>query len=389
MKILVVQNPKSATEFENYFFNVFPIAEVRILTSKNTIRCFNNMSDNCSVCYGPEYESTKFDEFLFNQTTLFRPDIIFSNSEVDVLRASVARDLIGIKGQTVKEATAFRDKVAMKKLFSRMSLAAPRFSEVSCLSDIISFLNQNRKIVLKPRMGSGSQGVFVLDDIQKAVSLLRGNSELLSEVSHGQYMVEEFVVGDVYHVDVIVSQNQMVLFSPSKYFHPPHTFNEFNVGSYMLDETCPDYLALQALLTSSLPKAQLCDGIYHFEFFKSPSSTRFIAGEVGSRIGGGLIKDSISASFGVNPLKMLIDVLTGQPVEWVQRTSLSGWLLNTAMTKDWQDVKYDTAALNVTSLKTHRFDAQPSASSVTCEQKLLFSYERTQTLQSAIEEFLC
>jgi len=388
MKILILQNPKSASPFESFFRSISEDCSILILTSNNSTRNFDKKDDNFRISYGPEYDSEDFDTFFYEQAIKFKPDLIFSNSESDTLRTAIARDLLGISGQHVSEAIMFRDKIAMKKLFSNMLIPVPKYSKICCASDIKTFARDHDKIVLKPRMGSGSQGVYIIENTDEVDRILTANSRLVTDIANNRYMAEEFIKGSVYHIDVVIQNNKRILFSPSKYFNPPYTYYKFSSGSHMLHAESDDYKLIDKIFLDGIPKAHLSDGIYHFELFKSMENGMFVAGEVGSRIGGGLIKDSLISSFDVNPIELLINVEMGKKIDVITRKRMSGWLLNTTMKNDWRIYKDQEQYFNILSFKEVD-NSNQAPSSVTCGQKMHFTYNNEELFFKGINKYLC
>ncbi|MEU7723860.1 hypothetical protein AB0B78_01135 [Streptomyces sp. NPDC040724] len=90
---------------------------------------------------------------------------IASLNEVDVLRAAAARQLLGLPGQDIAGAVAFRDKYVMKSLVSAAGVPVAPMRRVPCAPrGAIAAGRLRYPLVVKPIAGGGSVGVQVLTD---------------------------------------------------------------------------------------------------------------------------------------------------------------------------------------------------------------------------------
>ncbi|MCC3769741.1 acetyl-CoA carboxylase biotin carboxylase subunit family protein, partial [Streptomyces sp. UNOC14_S4] len=64
---------------------------------------------------------------------------LVSLAERDVVRAARVRRLLGLPGQSVESALAFRDKYLMKTLVAEAGLRVPRFRKVDRAEDVLDF----------------------------------------------------------------------------------------------------------------------------------------------------------------------------------------------------------------------------------------------------------
>jgi len=285
-----------------------------------------------------------------------------------------------------RQAELFIDKVQMKQLFDDLNFSYPNYSEVNSVQCALSFVKYKGKSVLKPRAGSGSRNIYVFSTVDEFENQLSTDSQLSIKIESGEYFIEVFQQGDVYHVDVIISNSNVVLFSPSKYFSPPHKFLENNVGSYMLSELSEVYKSLEAQVNRAEESKILPDGVYHFEFFKDPVNNQMIAGEVAFRIGGGLIRSSIEQAFGINPIKLLIDGMFSFKTSRIHRQKVMGFLLNTTNKSDWAPIiQNGFKDLNVSSFINGGYSNKKANDSVSCQQKILFSFSSEDPLITDVQ----
>ncbi|MBH0243335.1 ATP-grasp domain-containing protein, partial [Streptomyces cavourensis] len=143
---------------------------------------------------------------------------VVSTSESDVLRAARLRARLGLPGQDVASATAYRDKVVMKECAQAAGVRVPAFAAVDSPQDLLDFVDTNGlPVVVKPRAGAGAEGVAFLRepaDITDFFARERG-----SEVPYlpGQWMVESLAHGDFHHVDGIMQDGRVVHSWPARY----------------------------------------------------------------------------------------------------------------------------------------------------------------------------
>lgn len=165
------------------------------------------------------------------------------------------------------------------------------------------------------------------------MSALATKPEFIQNVHSNQYYLEEYCSGSVYHVDVVYINADSILISPSRYLVPPLDFEKQNTGSVMLDEDDADYSKLLRLTKQLIRsfKDQTIPNVMHIEFYKNETGD-FIFGEMAARRGGGLIKQELTAAYGMDQSKAnfllelgLVDADTN-----ITRLSQYGILLETA-----------------------------------------------------------
>jgi biotin carboxylase len=115
------------------------------------------------------------------------------------------------------------------------------------------------------------------------------------------YLLEQFVAGDVYHVDSIVSEREVVVAIPSKYGRPPfdvsHSGGVFTTR--VLDSTSTDARALVAINERVLQALGLVRGVSHTEYIRGADG-RFVFLETSARVGGAHIAELVEAAAGFN-----------------------------------------------------------------------------------------
>jgi hypothetical protein len=150
-------------------------------------------------------------------------------------------------------------------------------------------------------------------------------------LDRGDLIIEKFLPGDVYHADVLVESDRVLFLSVSRYVHKPYRFNKENYGSVMLDDSPKRYEISEvvAKFVRSLPRGHEVH-VLHFEFIDD-AENRATCGEVAARVGGGLIKQSIRYSFGIDMSQEFCRLELGlrAKIDSPNTRSLTGWLVRT------------------------------------------------------------
>jgi hypothetical protein len=254
-------------------------------------------------------------------------------SELDILRAGRLRSRLKIAGQSYDNARIFRDKLLMKNHLAGHGIALPAYHGVESLADVQDFIDlHGYPVVVKPRLGAGSMRVAVLksrEDLQ-AFAL---TPHVLDLIEQPTLMVEEFVPGDMLHIDGVQIDGELRLMLAFRYVNGCLAFREQKfLGSVMLDqagELAQRATALARRVIKSMPLPR--HSSFHLELFLTPSQ-QLVFGEIASRTGGALVPEAIEAATGVNLDRVVALAQSGQQLgdllDAAQRaTSVTGWAL--------------------------------------------------------------
>jgi biotin carboxylase len=335
MRVLVLQQPSSVAPFESWLREASGGVEVRIVTGKGTARADDSVAPGVVREVLGDYRADTTTRRIFEICAEWRPDVVFSNAEADVLRAAEARTLFGIPGMKSSSAVLFRDKVLMKRLFAGLSVEPVAYRVPTSAVDVLSACAELGPVVLKPRDGAGAVGVEVFRSPDEAGRRLAAKPELLDLLHRSRLILEVFTEGDVYHVDILVRDGKPILVSPSRYLIQPHRYAERNLASAMTDENAEDHKILTAYaeeLTAAIaPEHQ--PHIMHLEVYRTPDGT-FRAGEIACRGGGALIKESMLHTYGVDQARASCLLHAGLLPDATYRRRVgpqSGWALETGI----------------------------------------------------------
>lgn len=240
-----------------------------------------------------------------------RPRAILALAEIDVSRAAVLRGELNLPGLGTVAATVYRDKVPMKAFARAAGIRVPDFAPVASVSEIANFMAAHPgRVVAKPRGGSGSTGVYVLDAEDQA-------ADLADVVSTEPYEVEEFVDGVLHHVDAFRVDGEPVAAVASYYTGQGclEHWTDAPFGSRTLDRADPlsDRLVQETWrLVDAMPSPPtVC---VHAEFFVTTDGDIVLC-EVAARIGGGPIPRMLRQVLGIDPRELWSRVECGLPTD--------------------------------------------------------------------------
>jgi biotin carboxylase len=224
-------------------------------------------------------------------------DRIVPLDDYDVETAAVLREHLRIPGMGDTTARHFRDKLAMRVKAKDHQILVPEFVHILNHDRIRDYLERvPPPWVLKPRSEASAIG------IKKAVNpdeIWR----LLEELGDRQsfYLLEQFIAGDIYHIDSIVSEREVVFAVPHKYGKPP--MDVAHGGGIFTTRRIPaqsvDAQALELLNRELIATLGLVRGVTHTEFIKGEDG-RFYFLETASRVGGANIAEVVEAATGIN-----------------------------------------------------------------------------------------
>lgn len=226
--------------------------------------------------------------------------------EYDIVRAAQLQRLLGLPGQSVESAIAFRDKSVMKRHVSTAGIPVADFAAATSPLDVIEFVERvGFPVVAKPFAGWASAGTVVLRDRAQMEAILSRESEIRG-------LVEAFVPGPMYHVDGFVHRGQAVFMSTFRYVNDMLAFHEGEHSlSVQLDEGNPLARRLEDFTRAVLAAMPALEAApFHLEVFHTPDD-RIVFNEIASRTGGSLICDVIARSHGVHLAKVWIEFQLG------------------------------------------------------------------------------
>ncbi len=225
-------------------------------------------------------------------------DRIVALDEFDMETAAVLREHLRIPGMGLTTTRYFRDKLAMRMRALDRGVRVPDFVPVVNHEDIQSYLDHvPGPWVLKPRQEASAIGIKKLHSGHELWPILE---QLGDQQSH--YLLEKFVPGDVYHVDSVVSENEVVFSNVSKYGKPPMNVAQGGgiFTTYTVERGSEDDSALRTMNRDLIAALGLLRGVSHAEFIRAHADCKYYFLECAARVGGAYINEMVEAATGIN-----------------------------------------------------------------------------------------
>lgn len=227
-----------------------------------------------------------------------RYDRVIALDEFDLDAAAQIREHTRIPGMGVTATAYYRDKLAMRTGASESGFLVPEFCRVLNYDELREYMAAvPAPWLLKPRSEASALGIR---KIQNPDELWRTLEEL--DDLQTNYLLEQFVPGDIFHVDSIVSEHKVVFSVVHQYGRPPmqvmHEGGVFTTRT--VDRTSNDWRELTELNARLAPDLGMMRGVTHAEYIRAEVDGRFYFLEIAARVGGAFIADLVETATGVN-----------------------------------------------------------------------------------------
>lgn len=228
-----------------------------------------------------------------------RIDRIIPLDEFDLEAAAHLREHMRLPGLNESTTRFVRDKLAMRVQAARANVAVPPFSAVFNYDDLRNFMREvPGPWLLKPRTNASAIGIRT---IHLAEDLWPVLDQLGDQQSH--YLLEKFIPGDVFHVEAVSWQGDLLFSAQFQYGRPPmetmHQGGVFTTRSLPRDSS--DAKALATIHERLLAALGLQSAVTHSEFIRSAKGGEFFFLETAARVGGAYIADTVELATGLNP----------------------------------------------------------------------------------------
>jgi biotin carboxylase len=242
----------------------------------------------------------KMEDLILGASHLARKvtvDRIVPLDDFDLEKASALREHLRVPGMGETTMRHFRDKLAMRVKAQDDGLPVPAFVHVLNEERMREFC---RRVpppwFLKPRHQAGAIGIRKIED---EAQMWEVTESLGDERSY--FLLEEYVAGDVCHVDSIVYERQLLAAIPSRYGTPP--FDVSHGGGVfttrLMERGSSEATAVLDLNERVLTSLGLVRGVSHSEYIRGRDG-RLVFLETSARVGGAHIADLIEAATGIN-----------------------------------------------------------------------------------------
>ncbi len=226
-----------------------------------------------------------------------RIDRVVALDDFDVETAALIREHLRIAGMGETTARYFRDKLAMRFKAEGAGITVPDFVSLFNDAAVESFIARVAPPwFVKPRSQAAALGIRKAASRDELWAIL----ETLGD-ERSFYLLEQFVEGDIHHVDSVVFDRQVVFAAVHRYGSPPWTVA--HQGGVFTTQTVPagtvDAAALTRLNAAILGALGLARGVAHTEFIHGGDGRWYFL-ETSARVGGAFIVDVVEAATGIN-----------------------------------------------------------------------------------------
>jgi len=228
-------------------------------------------------------------------------DRIVALDDFDVEKAAFLREEFRIPGMGQTTARYFRDKLAMRMKAQEAGVPVPSFSALFNNDDINRYTeNVMPPWILKPRAEASAVGLKKIMNKEELWTAIDALGE-----QRPNYLIEQFLPGDVYHVDSITYKGEFAFCQVSKYLNTP--FEVAHGGGVFRSQTVPYHgiedEALNKLTQEVMSAFGMQFSASHTEFIRSHANGKFYFLETSSRVGGAHLAEMVAFASGINPWK--------------------------------------------------------------------------------------
>ena len=260
-----------------------------------------------------DWPRESLDEVYFMPDLTKRPDIVYGVSylarshditqiialdDYDVETAAHLRDHMRLPGMGESLARHFRDKLAMRTQARAEGISVPEFTGVFSYDRLREFMARvPPPWLLKPRSEASSMGIKKLNSSEELWPLL---DQLGDQQSF--FVLEQFVPGEVFHVDGLVNDGEVLFMAANQYGRPPMSvYHEGGIFvTRSLDRASADAQALFTLNRQVQSALGMRRGATHTEYIRAHADGRFYFLETAARVGGANIAEAVEYATGIN-----------------------------------------------------------------------------------------
>jgi hypothetical protein len=225
-------------------------------------------------------------------------DQIIALDEYDVENVATLREHLRLPGMGQSQTRFFRDKLSMRMRAAEHGLPVPPFTGIFNYDSIRDYMNRvSPPWVMKPRTQASSMGIKKINNSEE---VWRAFDQAGDEQSN--FLLEQYVPGEVFHVDSVIYRGKILFTSFQQYGRPP--MNVYHEGGVFTTKTLspasPEALALKDLNARVIEGLGMEGGVTHAEYIKGKADGQFYFLEIATRVGGAHIADMVEFATGVN-----------------------------------------------------------------------------------------
>ena len=306
-------------------------------------------------------------------------DQIVPLDDFEVETAAILREHLRLPGMNISLAKNFRDKLAMRTTARNAGVCVPKFTGVFHYDRLREFVARvPPPWLLKPRAEASAMGIKKLTHANELWPLL---NSLGDRQSH--YVLEQFVPGDVFHVDGLVWEGELLFAAPHQYGRPP--MEVYHGGGVFftrtMDWNAPETNELLDFNRGLLKALGAVRGATHAEYIRAHADGKIYFLECAARVGGANIAEAVEFATGINLwaewAKMEIAFLRGEAYHLPETRRDYAAVLNCLARQEWPDLSaYDDAEVVWRLKKNYHAGLILTTPDADRLQSLLTSYSR-------------
>lgn len=233
-----------------------------------------------------------------------KPTHIVALEEGDVITAGRLREHFGLKGMFSSQARLFRDKHSMRCQAKQHRIRQAKFVHALNYQEVGEFMERiSPPWVLKPRADASAIGIKKItesEQVWRSIDKLNENKTLSERAD--AYVLEQFIEGDVYHVDSLVVGGKVAVACANRYGSAPLEIAVHGgvSTSFTIDYDSAEHKELLNANEKILRAFGFEKGVTHAEFIKSRTDGEFYFLEIGARVGGAYTAEAFEAASGLN-----------------------------------------------------------------------------------------
>lgn len=229
---------------------------------------------------------------------------VISGAEYSIYAAGFLKSIINKNCNYIDIATKSRNKKSMKNIFKKNGIKYAQEFGVFEKNQILEHSEKfNYPLILKPLSGTGSFNTYIINDYEQLRNYVE-NLKMHPAIESEKFILEEYINGDEFHVDIIWSDGEIEFISIAKYYVPRLKAKEeehrHKNGSYTIDRKVNEllYSIVSAQHIAINKTIGFQSGVTHSEFFISKDQIYF--SEIATRFAGNEIPAMIENSYCVD-----------------------------------------------------------------------------------------
>ena len=224
-------------------------------------------------------------------------DRVVPLEEYCMAAAASVRAHLGISGIEETTARRFRDKYTMRCRARDRGIPVPAFELLLNNQRLAEFAESVPGLwLIKPRAEAGA---VKIQKVHNAEEMWEVANSLGDDESN--YLIEDFIPGEVCHVDSVIHQGEPVFALPSRYGKPP--FDVWNGGGVFMSSTVPNPDPLRERLLEQnrqlIAAMGIEWGVTHAEFIHGENGELYFL-EIAARVCGANLDRMVWAASGVD-----------------------------------------------------------------------------------------